>query len=102
MADYFRSLRTLRSLNPRRIYPAHGPVRDDAMALIDEYIAHRLERERQILETVASGATTAAEMRALIYPQLDARLHGAAEIQITAHLIKLVEEGRVAGLRIED
>jgi hydroxyacylglutathione hydrolase len=102
MADYFRSLQTLRSLNPRRIYPAHGPVRDDAMALIDEYIAHRLERERQILEAVASGATTAAEMRAQIYPQLDERLHGAAEIQITAHLIKLVEEGRLTGLRIED
>ena len=33
-------------------------------------------------------------MRALIYPVLDERLHGAAEIQITAHLVKLVEEGR--------
>jgi glyoxylase-like metal-dependent hydrolase (beta-lactamase superfamily II) len=94
MGDYIRSLQTLRSLNPRRIYPAHGPMRDDAVALIDEYIAHRLERERQVLEAVASGATTAAEMRALIYPVLDERLHGAAEIQIAAHLIKLVEEGR--------
>jgi glyoxylase-like metal-dependent hydrolase (beta-lactamase superfamily II) len=94
MGDYIRSLQTLRFLNPQRIYPAHGPVRDDAVALIDEYIAHRLERERQVLEAVVSGATTAAEMRALIYPVLDERLHGAAEIQITAHLIKLVEEGR--------
>ena len=95
MGDYFRSLQTLRALEPRRIYPAHGPVRDDAVALIDEYIAHRLERERQVLDAVASGATTAAEMRALIYPQLDERLHGAAEIQIEAHLIKLREEGRL-------
>ncbi len=30
-----------------------------------------------------------------LYPTLDARLHGAAEIQISAHLIKLREEGRV-------
>jgi len=30
-----------------------------------------------------------------IYPDLDARLHGAAEIQINAHLIKLREEARV-------
>lgn len=102
MGDYLRSLETLRSHNPRRIYPAHGPVREDAMALIDEYVAHRLERERQVLEAVASGATTTAEMRALIYPDLDERLHGAAEIQIKAHLIKLREEGRVTGLRIED
>jgi len=97
MGDYMRSLEALRARNPSRIYPAHGPVRDDAMALIDQYIAHRLERERQILEAIASGATTAAEMRALIYPQLDERLHGAAEIQIEAHLIKLREEGAIAG-----
>lgn len=98
MADYMRSLATLRALHPRRIYPAHGPVRDNAVALIDEYIAHRLERERQILEAIAAGATTTAEMRARIYPVLDERLHGAAEIQIEAHLVKLREEGAVEPL----
>jgi glyoxylase-like metal-dependent hydrolase (beta-lactamase superfamily II) len=94
MGDYMRSLETLRARNPLRIYPAHGPIRDDAVALIDQYIAHRLERERQILEAIAAGATTTAEMRARIYPVLDERLHGAAESQIEAHLIKLREEGR--------
>lgn len=95
MGDYLRSLRTLRERNPRRIYPAHGPVREDAVALIDEYIAHRLERERQVLAAHANGAKNAREMRRTIYPDLDERLHGAAEIQIEAHLIKLREEGRV-------
>ena len=94
MGDYLRSLETLRALAPRRIYPAHGPTREDAVALIDEYIAHRLERERQVLEALGAGASTLAEMRSRIYPDLDSRLSGAAEIQITAHLIKLVEEGR--------
>ncbi len=95
MGDYLRSLQTLRALAPRRIFPAHGPVRDDALPLIDEYIAHRLERERQIVAAVDAGASSAAELRRRIYPQLDERLHGAAEIQIRAHLIKLAEEGRV-------
>lgn len=95
MADYLRSLHVLRERNPRRIHPAHGPTRDDAVALIDEYIAHRLERERQVLEAYASGARTTTEMRTIIYPALDERLHRAAEIQIEAHLIKLREEGRV-------
>ena len=95
MGDYLRSLRTLRERNPKRIYPAHGPVRENAVALIDEYIAHRLERERQVLAAHASGAKNAREMRQTIYPDLDERLHGAAEIQIEAHLIKLREEGRV-------
>lgn len=95
MADYIRSLHKLRSANPRRIFPAHGPVRDDAVALIDEYIAHRLERERQVLASIRSGAKTVGEMRAAIYPDLDPRLYGAAEIQINAHLIKLRDEGQV-------
>lgn len=95
MGDYLRSLRKLRERNPRRIHPAHGPTRDDALALIDEYIAHRLERERQVLDALARGAATIPEMRALIYPNLDERLTPAAEIQLGAHLIKLEEEGRV-------
>lgn len=97
MGDYLRSLHLLRSKNPKRIHPAHGPVRDDAAALIDEYIAHRLERERQVREAVTAGATTPPEIRAVIYPDLDPRLHRAAEVQITAHLIKLAEEGFSAG-----
>lgn len=95
MSDYLRSLRLLREHHPRRIYPAHGPIRDDAVALIDEYIAHRLERERQVLEAIAAGAATIPAMRLRIYPELDERLHRAAEIQLTAHLIKLAEESRV-------
>jgi glyoxylase-like metal-dependent hydrolase (beta-lactamase superfamily II) len=94
MGDYIASLRALRERSPKRIFPAHGPTRDDAVALIDHYIAHRLEREQQVLDAIAAGATTVEEMRARIYPDLDPRLHGAAEIQITAHLIKLREEGR--------
>jgi glyoxylase-like metal-dependent hydrolase (beta-lactamase superfamily II) len=97
MADYMRSLRLLRDREPRTIHPAHGPTREDAVTLIDEYITHRLERERQVLGALQGGATTVAQMRALIYPELDTRLIGAAEVQLTAHLIKLVEEGRVVG-----
>jgi glyoxylase-like metal-dependent hydrolase (beta-lactamase superfamily II) len=98
MADYLRSLRLLRERAPKRIHPAHGPDRDDAVALLDEYLAHRLERERQILDAVAAGAKTTAEIRARVYPALDPRLRSAAEIQIRAHLAKLVAEG----VRIED
>ena len=95
MGDYLRSLRKLRARNPRRIFPAHGPTRDDAVALIDEYIAHRLEREQQVVDALAGGAKTIAQMRERIYPDLDPRLRGAAEIQISAHLLKLIDERRV-------
>lgn len=93
MTDYMASLRVLRARNPQRIFPAHGPTRDDAIALIDEYIAHRLDRERQILEALDGGARTITGLRTAIYPELDPRLSRAAEIQLTAHLIKLDNEG---------
>jgi len=95
MADYIRSLRDLRARNPRRIYPGHGPTRDDAVALIDQYIAHRLQREQQVLDALEAGAPDLLEMRRRIYPALDPRLHHGAEEQIEAHLIKLRDEGRV-------
>ena len=93
MADYIASLRKLRAREPRRIFPAHGPVRDDAVALIDEYIAHRLDRERQVIAALRGGARTVEELRLAIYPDLDPRLAGAAEVQIQAHLVKLRAEG---------
>ena len=95
MRDYIASLRRLLTHKPIRVFPAHGPTRDDATTLIEQYLAHRLEREQQVLDNLAEGPTSVAAMRQRIYPGLDPRLHGAAEIQITAHLVKLVEDGRV-------
>lgn len=95
MADYIASLRRLRALGPRRIFPAHGPAREDAMALIDEYIAHRLEREAQVLAAIRGGAQSVERMREMIYPGLDPALARAAEVQLTAHLIKLRDERRI-------
>ena len=95
MRDYIASLRMLLTHKPVRIFPGHGPTRDDACAWIEHYIAHRLEREQQVLDSIAAGSISAAAMRERIYPDLDPRLHGAAEIQISAHLTKLRDEGRV-------
>lgn len=95
MGEYLRSLATLRAREPKRIHPAHGPTRDDAVALIEQYIAHRLDRERQILAAMDAGYATPEEMRLRIYPELDPRLHRAAELQLVAHLLKLRDEGRV-------
>jgi glyoxylase-like metal-dependent hydrolase (beta-lactamase superfamily II) len=95
MSDYIRSLRRLRSLAPRRIFPAHGPIREDAVALIDEYLEHRLAREQQVLDALAAGAGTLEAIRGRVYPDLDPMLESTAELQITAHLIKLRDEGRL-------
>src|SRR5262249_32863602 len=57
MTAYLASPRRLRSLDLARILPGHGPPIERPYDKIDEYIAHRLMRERQILEALADGLT---------------------------------------------
>ncbi|HVR42912.1 MAG TPA: MBL fold metallo-hydrolase [Thermoanaerobaculia bacterium] len=94
MAAYLDSLRRLRARSPRRIFPGHGPVRDDAVAWIEGYIEHRLSREREIMRELGERAQAIPELRGRIYPDLTPALHGAAELQIEAHLAKLAAERR--------
>jgi len=95
MNDYMQSLSRLRALQPRSIHPAHGPTRDDAVALIEQYIEHRVSREREIVAAVRGQAMDLVRLREAIYPDLDPHLHRAAEAQLLAHLIKLEREGEV-------
>ena len=96
LGDYMASLHRLQSLDVRRIYPAHGPVIEDAPAKIQEYIDHRLMRERQILETLGDGLHTIPEMVARIYVDVSPALHHAAGMSVSSHLAKLKREGRVS------
>ena len=95
VAAYLRSLDALAALHPRILYPGHwNPVRD-AMAKIEEYRRHRLEREAQILAEVRRGAGTAQELTLRVYGDLDEKLMVAAEMTLRAHLRKLVDDGLV-------
>jgi hydroxyacylglutathione hydrolase len=94
LADYLRSLRVLLDLQPRRIYPGHGAPIDQPASLLRGYIAHRLARERQIVEALADGPAPLASLVARIYPGLDPALVGAASESTLAHLHKLRDEGR--------
>jgi glyoxylase-like metal-dependent hydrolase (beta-lactamase superfamily II) len=89
---YLDSLRRVRGLAPRRMLPGHGPIIEDPAALIDRYIAHRVERERQIADAMAAGAKTVAEIVARVYPELPGSLRAAAEETVEAHLAKLQSE----------
>jgi len=95
MAAYLSMLKRLARLELAVIYPGHGPPINEPREKIAEYIEHRLQREVQVLDAVTAGASTAAEIRARIYPGLDPGLLGAAEGSVQAHLVKLMNEGRV-------
>lgn len=95
LGDYMASLERLLALRPRTIYPAHGDVIPDGTAAIRRYIAHRREREDQIIAQLRRRPRTAQRLVELIYRDVDPRLHRAARGNVRQHLLKLQREGRV-------
>jgi glyoxylase-like metal-dependent hydrolase (beta-lactamase superfamily II) len=95
LGDYLRSLDKLLAEQPARIYPAHGPVIEDGVAKLREYITHRAERERQILAALASGPLRAIEIVKIVYAAYPPALHAPAAQSVIQHLRKLEREGRV-------
>lgn len=98
MRTYFDTLDTLRDLSMNAIAPGHGRVLDEPTAEIEHIIAHRRQRETQVLTLLGDGAAGAAELATRIYPQVPVTLRGMAEAQLTAHLLKLEADGRVQGV----
>lgn len=95
LGAYLASLRRLLDLDIRRIYPGHGPVLEPARPVIEEYIAHRLDRERQILAALGAGAETIPDIVAEVYRDVAPALHPVARLSVQSHLMKLEREGRV-------
>ena len=95
MADYLASLALLLDRRPERLYPGHGPLVPDAVPRVEGYLAHRRDREAQVLAALAAGDRTPGEVVARVYAAVDPALHPAAELSVRAHLAKLVGEGRV-------
>src|SRR3954452_3329921 len=99
MSAYLDSLRRLMELDLEAICPGHGPVVWEPRAKLEEYLAHRLERERRVLKALRSGAATRDDVldRAWSDVDLDAvpYLRMAAGLTLDAHLDKLAAEGRL-------
>ena len=97
MIDYLASLRRYLEL-PRltALMPGHGPVLADARSKIEEYIAHRQAREDMIVQAMADGAQTAAQIVKAVYTDVPEAMHQLAELSVLAALEKLETEGRVA------
>ncbi|MEU4349442.1 MBL fold metallo-hydrolase [Streptomyces sp. NPDC023838] len=99
LGDYLDSLRRLRSLavddGVRIVLPGHGPVLDDAQGAIEFYLAHRAHRLAQVETAVENGLTTAADVVARVYADVDRSLWPAAELSVRAQLEYLSEHGLI-------
>jgi glyoxylase-like metal-dependent hydrolase (beta-lactamase superfamily II) len=95
LIDYLKSLERMARLKPARALPAHGPVIEDPLALIQYYVEHRAQREAQVLDALARNRSDVASIAQSIYPSLQAALVPMAQESVLAHLQKLETEGRV-------
>jgi glyoxylase-like metal-dependent hydrolase (beta-lactamase superfamily II) len=95
MAAYVSSLRRMLDLRPTVIYPGHGPAVWDGVTKLHEYLEHRRERERQVLEGLHDGPRTAHDLVPRIYGDYPAELQAAAARSVLAHLLKLETDGVV-------
>ena len=94
MTGYLHALARLRARADFAVLcPGHGPLVWDADAKLDEYINHRLERERRLLEALAAGRRTVEELLDAAWSEVPRELRGAAAVTLAAHLDKLEHEG---------
>jgi glyoxylase-like metal-dependent hydrolase (beta-lactamase superfamily II) len=95
LAAYLDSLRRLRELEPTLLCPGHGPWITDPRAKIDEYIEHRLERERKLIDALGAGERSRPRLLDAAWDDVPAVLRPAAALAMDAHLEKLAAEGRL-------
>ncbi len=90
MRDYLNSLEEMKNLpNLRFLCGSHGAAVFGAKAKIESYIAHRLERERKIIDAIADGAKTPHEIVEKVYAEVPLKLWKLAEKSVEAHLEKI-------------
>jgi glyoxylase-like metal-dependent hydrolase (beta-lactamase superfamily II) len=95
LSEYLDSLGRLRSLPLDVLCPGHGPYVWDPAAKLDEYVAHRLERERRLLEALSAGLRTRDELLDSAWSDAPVELRDFAALSLASHLEKLAEEGRL-------
>jgi glyoxylase-like metal-dependent hydrolase (beta-lactamase superfamily II) len=95
LSAYLASLRRLRSLDLEVLCPGHGGYVWDPAAKLDEYIAHRLDRERRLVEALDAGLRTQDELLDSAWSDAPPELRYFAGLSLASHLEKLAEEGRL-------
>lgn len=97
LVDYMASLERLAALGASLLCPGHGPWITDPAAKIEQYASHRRERERLLLEALASGRRSHDDLLDVAWHDVPVAMRPAAGLAMRAHLEKLDAEGRLPG-----
>ena len=94
---YIDSLKKMSTAVSGRGYPGHGAIIENVQAKAAEYIAHRAQREREVINVVREAGKdglTLMEMVKIIYKDVPENLHIPASRGVLQILWKLQEEGK--------
>jgi len=92
---YLDSLHRVRDLAPGLMCPGHGPWITDPRSKIDEYIEHRMMRERRLLAEIENGERSRDLLLDRVWNDTPVELRNYAALVMQAHLEKLQLEGRL-------
>lgn len=95
MADYLASLEKTIVAPFSHYLPAHGGPIPDGRRYARALLAHRQERNRQILAAVGERALGIGQLLARIYPEIAPELRMAARMTLHAHIEYLEDRGEV-------
>lgn len=95
MGPYLRSLEKLKGIGLERLHPGHGDEMERPDAVIDWYVAHRLQRHEQIYQAIVDGSSAVSDIVELVYSDVDSSLHPLAARSVVAHLTLLSDQGRI-------
>ena len=92
LSNYLESCKMVGDLNPRVVVPAHGPLNYQAKQMMQQYIDHRMKREKAIQACVDKGLTTPQQIVEVVYKETPKELWPSAMSNISLHLKKLDKE----------
>jgi glyoxylase-like metal-dependent hydrolase (beta-lactamase superfamily II) len=95
LTGYLGALERLRERELEVLCPGHGPPIWEPRERLDQYISHRLERERRLLEAISQGRRSTEELLDAAWSDVPQQLRPLAAVTLAAHLDKLAEEGRL-------
>ncbi|HEV7577473.1 MAG TPA: MBL fold metallo-hydrolase [Caldimonas sp.] len=97
MAAYLASLREVATLDLDWLAPGHGFLMAEPRAAIEAIVAHRQKREAKVVAALAElGPAPAERLLAAVYADVPLHLHAMAMRSLTAHLLKLRDDGAAA------
>lgn len=96
MKAYVESLQLLLDYPLQSIAPGHGDLILEPRAEVAHLVEHRMARERKVLAGLQQlGCVDTDALVKVVYDDVDSSRHEWAKLSLAAHLIKLLQEGRV-------